>query len=87
MSKFSIQNIFQTYGPAYIKTHKLSHEQWKVYNSIINCKTEALGIHTITCEDCGDTHTALNSCRNRHCYFSSRNHGTDWQPGHSQKFI
>ena len=67
MSKFSIQDIFQVYGPAYIKNHKLSHEQWKVYNSIVNCKTEALGIHTITCEDCGDIHTGLNSCRNRHC--------------------
>lgn len=67
MSKFSIQDIFKTYGPEYIKKHKLSKEQWKVYNSIINCKTETLGIHTITCEECGDTHIGLNSCRNRHC--------------------
>lgn len=27
----------------------------------------SLGIHTITCEECGETHIALNSCRNRHC--------------------
>ena len=27
----------------------------------------SLGVHTITCEECGDTHVALNSCRNRHC--------------------
>jgi len=67
MSKFSIQYIFQTYGPKYIETHKLSKEQWKAYNSIINCKTETLGIHTITCKECGDTHISLNSCRNRHC--------------------
>ena len=26
-----------------------------------------LGIHTITCEECGNTHIAFNSCRNRHC--------------------
>ena len=26
-----------------------------------------LGIHTITCEECGETYTAFNSCRNRHC--------------------
>jgi len=67
MSKFSIQDIFQIYGPEYIKKHKLSHEQWKMYNSIINCKTGRLGIHTITCAHCGDIHTGLNSCRNRHC--------------------
>ena len=26
-----------------------------------------LGIHTITCKECGETHIGLNSCRNRHC--------------------
>ncbi len=67
MSKFSIQDIFKKYGPDYIKKHKLSKEQWKVYNSIIHCKTQALGIHSITCTECGHTHTELNSCRNRHC--------------------
>ena len=67
MSEFSIQQIFRDYGPEYIKKHKLSKKQWKVYNAIINCKTPALGIHTITCEECGETHISLNSCRNRHC--------------------
>lgn len=67
MMEYRIQDIFREYGTEYIKTHKLSKEQWKVYNSIINCKTASLGIHTITCKKCGDTHTALNSCRNRHC--------------------
>lgn len=64
---FSIQQIFREYGSEYIKMHKLSKEQWKVYNAVINCKTQGLGIHTITCEECGETHIALNSCRNRHC--------------------
>lgn len=67
MSKFDIQYIFKNYGPEYIKKHKLSKEQWKVYNAIINCKTTELGIHTITCEECGETIVSLNSCRNRHC--------------------
>jgi len=67
MSKFTIQDIFKLYGPEYIKKNKLSIEQWKVYNSIINCKTKELGIHTITCKKCGKTITRFNSCRNRHC--------------------
>ncbi len=67
MSTFSIQDIFKEYGSEYIKKHKLSIEQWKVYNSIINCKTASLGIHTITCDECGHTHIGINSCRNRHC--------------------
>ena len=64
---YNIRDIFQIYGPEYIKKHKLSKEQWKVYNAIINCKTENLGYHTITCTHCGKTITAFNSCRNRHC--------------------
>jgi len=67
MSKYSIQDIFREYGLEYIKKYKLSKEQWKVLNSIINCKTSLLGIHTITCDECGETHVAFNSCRNRHC--------------------
>ena len=36
MIKFSIQDIFRKYGPTYIKKHKLSKEQWKVYNVLHN---------------------------------------------------
>ena len=67
MIKFSIQDIFRKYGPTYIKKHNLSKEQWKVYNSIIHCKTASLGVHEIICDECGETHIGLNSCRNRHC--------------------
>ena len=67
MSNFTIQDIFQKYGKEYIKNHKLSKEQWKVYNAIIKCKTKELGIHTITCDKCGEAITSFNSCRNRHC--------------------
>lgn len=67
MSKYTIQDIFRTYGPEYIENHNLSKEQWKVYNAIINCKTKELGLHTITCKKCGETHFSYNSCRNRHC--------------------
>ena len=67
MSNFTIQDIFKTYGPEYIKYHKLSKEQWKVYNAIINCGTKELGYHICTCEDCGEEYFGYNSCRNRHC--------------------
>ena len=63
----TIQDIFKLYGDEYIKTHNLSKEQWKAYNAIINCKTSNLGFHTITCQHCGKTISAFNSCRNRHC--------------------
>ena len=64
---YTVQNIFKLYGLTYIQNHNLSKGEWKVYNAIMNCKTSNLGYHTITCEHCGNTITAFNSCRNRHC--------------------
>ena len=67
MPKYTIQDIFQKYGPQYIKNRNLSKEQWKVYNAIINCGTKELGYHICTCADCGEEYFGYNSCRNRHC--------------------
>ncbi len=67
MSKFTIQDIFLQFGDEYIKHHKLSKEQWKVFNAIRNCGTKNLGYHICTCEDCGEEYFGYNSCRNRHC--------------------
>lgn len=67
MSKYTIQYIFQTYGDEYIKNHKLSKEQWKVFNAIRRCKTSSLGYHKFTCSECGEEYYGKNSCRNRHC--------------------
>lgn len=67
MSSFTIKDIFKIFGPDYIKKHKLSDEQWKVYNAILNCGTKELGYHICTCEECGEKYFGFNSCRNRHC--------------------
>ena len=67
MSKFTIQDIFLQYGDEYIKSHNLSKEQWKVFNSIRNCSTKSLGYHICTCDECGEEYFGFNSCRNRHC--------------------
>jgi hypothetical protein len=42
-------------------------EQWKVVNALISCRTARLGGHLYACDHCGQTLTAYNSCRNRHC--------------------
>ena len=66
-NKFTIQNIFKTYGDEYIEKHNLSNEQWKVFNAIRNCGTKELGYHICTCSECGEEYFGFNSCRNRHC--------------------
>ena len=67
MSSFTIQDVFLKFGPNYIKNHKLSIDEWKVFNAIINCHTKELGIHSSICEICGEEYFSFNSCRNRHC--------------------
>lgn len=66
-NKYTIQDIFTEYGDEYIENHKLSHEQWKVFNAIRNCGTKNLGYHICTCDECGEEYFGFNSCRNRHC--------------------
>lgn len=51
MSKYTIQDIFINYGDEYVKTHKLSNEQWKVFNAIRNYGTKNLGYHISTCDE------------------------------------
>jgi len=45
----------------------LSYQQEKVVSAISKCKTNKMGGHTSTCEDCGHETIHYNSCRNRHC--------------------
>ena len=78
MSKYTIQDIFKTYGPEYIKNHNLSKEQYKVYNAIVNCGTIDLGYHICTCEECGEEYFGYNSCRNRHCPMCQKYKREQW---------
>lgn len=66
-NSYTIQDIFQKFGKDYISIYNLSDEQWKVFNAIRKCKTKELGIHTVTCSECGEVTIGYNSCRNRHC--------------------
>ena len=66
-TSYSIQYIFNKFKDRYTQKYKLSKEQWKTLNAIINCKTSNLGYHKFTCEECGEEYFGTNSCRNRHC--------------------
>lgn len=51
----------------YKRKYFLNNEQSKVVKDIIACRTNELGGHVKTCNNCGYSHQAYNSCRNRHC--------------------
>jgi len=63
----NIQDIFASCGNEYRQKHRLSIEQHKAMNAILNCRTARLGGHIDVCTDCGFTKISYNSCRNRHC--------------------
>jgi len=62
-----VQDIFAVFGDEYRNRHKLSLEQHKAMNAIMNCRTGRLGGHLDMCPECGHTKPSYNSCRNRHC--------------------
>ena len=65
--KYDIADIFRHSGQRFLETFGASHEQIKVMDRIISCRTAALGGHVDACPDCDYQKNAYNSCRNRHC--------------------
>lgn len=63
----SLQDIFCEYGDAFLAAHKLSEVQHKAYHAILNCRTQAMGCHIDSCDNCGHEIISYNSCRNRNC--------------------
>jgi Putative transposase/Transposase zinc-binding domain len=64
-----VADIFRTHGPAWRQAQHahLSLGQLKVMSAIEQCRSAALGGHTLRCQACAQTQVAYNSCRNRHC--------------------
>ncbi len=52
--------------------------QLKVMSAIERCRTAVLGGHVAACQDCGHSHIAYNSCRNRHCPKCQGAAAKDW---------
>ena len=64
-----VADIFRSHGAQWRKANAghVSLMQMKVMSAIERCRTAALGGHVAACTDCGHSHVAYNSCRNRHC--------------------
>ena len=71
MSRHALEvaDIFRGHGAQWRKANAghVSLMQMKVMSAIERCRTAALGGHVAACTDCGHSHIAYNSCRNRHC--------------------
>jgi hypothetical protein len=75
-----VADIFRTHGAAWRRANAghLSLGQLKVMSAIERCRTAALGGHVAACQDCGHSHIAYNSCRNRHCPKCQGAAAKDW---------
>jgi hypothetical protein len=64
-----LAEIFRQYGPAYREKFKgrLPTSHLKAMIAIEQCRTEAMGGHVYTCDECGETRYSYHSCKNRHC--------------------
>lgn len=60
-------DIFAQYGNRFRGKNIITAQQLKVMKRIEICRTAALGGHIESCNHCGYTQNAYNSCRDRHC--------------------
>jgi len=64
--QYEVADVFRQYGDDYRRQYRLSYEQRKVFNAIIQCRTAALGGHVDECLECGRLRISYNACNDRH---------------------
>jgi hypothetical protein len=66
-TKFELAGVVRQFGRELSVSDKLNARQIKVLNSIVSCRTAALGGHEEACDSCGAVRNSYNSCGDRHC--------------------
>ena len=64
-----VAEIFRKHMSAYRRFHRLSYEQVKAVNAIMQCRTPAMGgvLKRCTNEECKEWEFHFKACKNRHC--------------------
>lgn len=75
-----LAEIFRQHGPAYRQKFKgrIPASHLKAMTAIEHCRTEALGGHVYTCDECNQTRYSYHSCKNRHCPKCQNQAGQQW---------
>jgi len=66
-TKFELADVVRQFGNQLTVSERLNLQQVKVLNSIVSCRTAALGGHEEACDSCGTVRYSYNSCGDRHC--------------------
>ncbi|MDZ7923816.1 MAG: IS91 family transposase [Marinagarivorans sp.] len=67
MANYSLQQLLQTHLPRFLKQHSLPLYQHRALQSIVRCRTAALGGHVQSCEQGHINGVWYNSCKCRAC--------------------
>ena len=86
-TSLEVADIFRIYQKEYIQMYCPTIEQLKVIQSIINCRTAALGSQAYACQDCGQIMHVFHSCRNRHCPKCQNNARQKWLKHRKQELL
>lgn len=62
-----VQDVINEYVRINGNVEVFNTPQFKAFNSILNCRTSAMGAHMNQCNNCDNLEISYNSCRNRHC--------------------
>jgi hypothetical protein len=79
MSRSTVQGFLQASFNHYQKNHRLPLYQIKAAELLIRCRTEALGGHSVYCEDGHLNGVWYNSCRHRSCPQCSALKSEQWR--------
>jgi hypothetical protein len=84
-----IADIFREHGPVWRRAHAghVGLAQLRVMSAIEACRTDALGGHVAACADCGHSHIAYNSCKNRHCPKCQGPAARDWMAARAEDLL
>jgi hypothetical protein len=79
MNRSTVQSFLQTTFTHYQQNHRLPLYQIKAAELLMRCRTEALGGHSVYCEDGHLNGVWYNSCRHRSCPQCSALKSEQWQ--------
>lgn len=66
-SEFEVSQIISRFKASFYDKYHPCEQVRKVFSSLEQCRTSALGGHVDACPECGAIRISYNSCRNRHC--------------------
>ena len=76
----TIAEVFRMHAPGLLAKHDqlVPTAHRKVIRSILDCRTEALGLLHFRCSECGTAFELHRSCGNRHCPTCGKAKGKAW---------